>query len=58
MIIRKLPEKPVGENMKVLVDTNIILDCLLKRQGLYENSKRVIQSVLTPEEFIKMMDDE
>lgn len=46
MIIRKLPEKPVGENMKVLVDTNIILDCLLKRQGLYENSKRVIQYCL------------
>ncbi|MBP5751312.1 MAG: PIN domain-containing protein [Treponema sp.] len=32
--------------MKVLVDTNVFLDCLLKRQNLYEGSKQVIQYCL------------
>ena len=32
--------------MKVLVDTNVILDTLLQRPNLYENSKKVLQHCL------------
>ena len=33
-------------SMKVLVDTNVILDTLLQRPNLFENSKKVIQYCL------------
>jgi predicted nucleic acid-binding protein len=29
--------------MRVLIDTNVILDVLMKRAGFYENSERVLK---------------
>jgi len=38
--------KPCGENMKVFLDTNILLDYLLKRQPFYEPVKKVFDMCL------------
>lgn len=38
--------KPCGENMKVFLDTNILLDYLLKRQPFYEHVKKVFDMCL------------
>lgn len=46
MTIKKLHKRQGVESMKVLVDTNVILDTLLQRPNLYENSKKVIQYCL------------
>ena len=35
--------KLLMKNMKVLVDTNIIIDFLTKREPYYENSRKVLQ---------------
>lgn len=42
MVNKKTPPH-FGENMKVLIDTNILLDVLLLRAPHLENSKRVLQ---------------
>lgn len=46
MTIEKICTKPIGESMKVLVDTNNLLDCLLQRPNLYDSSKLVVQHCL------------
>ena len=35
-----------GENMKVFLDTNILLDYLLKRQPFYDSAKKVFEMCL------------
>ncbi len=35
-----------GENMKVFLDTNILLDYLLKRQPFYDSTKKVFEMCL------------
>lgn len=42
MVEKKL-QKHFGENMKVLIDTNILLDVILLREPHLELSKRVLQ---------------
>ena len=38
--------KPYGKNMKVFLDTNVILDYLLKRKPFYESAKKIFDSCL------------
>ena len=40
-------QKPCGESMKVLIDTNILLDVILLREPHLEHSKRVLQCCQT-----------
>ncbi len=41
--MKKRPERSVCRNMKVLIDTNIILDVLCKRPGFYEDSAKIFK---------------
>ncbi len=42
----KKDQSTSGKNMKVFLDTNILLDYLLKRQPFYESAKKVIEMCL------------
>lgn len=42
----KKDQSTSGKNMKVFLDTNILLDYLLKRQPFYESAKKVIEMYL------------
>lgn len=42
----KKDQSTFGKNMKVFLDTNILLDYLLKRQPFYESAKKVIEMCL------------
>ena len=54
----KKDQSTSGKNMKVFVDTNILLDYLLKRQPFYESAKKDFEKatipVLTTEEFVEL----
>ena len=41
--MKKKPERSVCRNIKVLIDTNIILDVLCKRPDFYEDSAKVFK---------------
>lgn len=41
--MKKKPERSICKNMKVLIDTNIILDVLCRRPGFYEDSAKVFK---------------
>ena len=42
----KKDQSTSGKNMKIFLDTNILLDYLLKRQPFYESAKKVIEMCL------------